>query len=666
MKSLVIPAMLALTAVAAAAASRTATPPAPPVVGIEELSRLDLLPRFREAVKTACVSSYDRTGGNDDGFSGRHSFLRKEGDGLVIADLKGPGCVYRIWTPTPTDDPVEFYFDGESRPRLVIPFRRLFDGTRPPFVTPVSGYGAGGFWTYLPLPYRESLKVVVRAARVQFYQINYATYPASQPVTTFSLPLKPELQSGLERAQRLLDATGGDLSQLVGAEGSRTRISRVQASLTTGKPLSLFKASKGGRVLGLRIQPASALAGKDRALVLRMYWDGDSRPAVEVPAGDFFGYSWGEPAARGLLFGAADDIAYAWFPMPYDRAARIELVSERPTTDPITIQSEVLSTDQARRPDEGRFYSLWRRENPCTKGQPFTFVDVQGQGQIVAASQQAQGPESGNTFFFEGDDQVTLDGELVVHGTGSEDAYNGGWYDVPGRWDARYSFPLSGCLDYKKHLGRTGAYRSFVTDAYSFKKSARLTIEHGPEGNAIPTDYVGTTHLYLKDRPESWPALPPLAQRAVKDFDRFVYTPGWSVPIHSFSFANATLTKRTERLTPNEEVRYLSVRAEKEDIFGPHALALTCEVPVAGRYRVSIEALRGPDQGRVQLFQNERAIGDEADLYAAKREKSGVLPLGAIALRAGDNAVFLKLIGRNPAATGMGLDLITVQLERVP
>ncbi|MGV3724741.1 MAG: hypothetical protein ACO1SX_27910, partial [Actinomycetota bacterium] len=114
MKSVTVSVLLTLAAAAAGnAGGRPGAQAQNPTVGIEELSRLDLLPRFRDSVKVACVSSYDRTGGNDDGFSGRHSFLRKEGDALVIADLKGPGCVYRIWTPTPTDDPVEFYFDGE-------------------------------------------------------------------------------------------------------------------------------------------------------------------------------------------------------------------------------------------------------------------------------------------------------------------------------------------------------------------------------------------------------------------------------------------------------------------------------------------------------------------------------------------------------------------------
>ena len=50
----------------------------------------------------------------------------KEGDGLVIADLKGPGCIYRIWTPTPTDDSMEFYFDEETTPRVKLKYRDLF------------------------------------------------------------------------------------------------------------------------------------------------------------------------------------------------------------------------------------------------------------------------------------------------------------------------------------------------------------------------------------------------------------------------------------------------------------------------------------------------------------------------------------------------------------
>jgi len=63
-----------------------------------ELHRLDLLPRFRDSIYVGSVSSYDRTGGNDDGFSGKYSFVRKDDRGLVLANLKGPGVVTRIAT----------------------------------------------------------------------------------------------------------------------------------------------------------------------------------------------------------------------------------------------------------------------------------------------------------------------------------------------------------------------------------------------------------------------------------------------------------------------------------------------------------------------------------------------------------------------------------------
>ena len=71
--------------------------------GPEVLYRLDRLAEFKESVEVGSISSYDRTGGNNDGFGGEYSFVRKEGDGLVLAELTGPGVIYRIWTPTPTE-----------------------------------------------------------------------------------------------------------------------------------------------------------------------------------------------------------------------------------------------------------------------------------------------------------------------------------------------------------------------------------------------------------------------------------------------------------------------------------------------------------------------------------------------------------------------------------
>lgn len=625
-------------------------------IGVAELTRLDLLPRFKQSLRVGSFSSYDRTGGNDDGFSGDYSFIRKEGEGLVLAELDGPGAIYRIWTPTPTDDVLAFYFDGEAAPRLEIPFRQLFTGEREPFVHPVVGYGAGGFYCYLPLTFRKSIKVVARAESLQFYQMNYAIYPEDADVSTFDGYTSEQLAAAIE----LFGSAGENISSTTAPPGSTVRTESRTLALAAGDTGTLFEITEPGRIVGLRLQPASAFAGKGRDIVMRMYWDDDPEAAVVSPVGDLFGYSWGDPAMRSLVAGTADDTNYLYLPMPFDRSARIELASERA----IEVHAELDWTRVPRSSDEGRFYALWRRENPTTVGEPFTFIDTGGRGHIVGAVLQAQGFEPAQTGFFEGDDQATLDGKLVIHGTGSEDFFNGGWYNVTGRWMSRVSLPLSGCLDYKNPLGRTGGYRFMLTDAYAYRESALLTIEHSPTENSFATDYVGVTYLYSEERPTASFEIPPLGERRVDDPERVLFRPGWNVPLDSFSFRNMTVAKVQEELD-GENIRFLRVRATEDDIFGPHSVGFRCELPEAGTYAVSIEALAGPDQAMVQIYKNEKAEGAIVDLYWPQRGTSGDLPLAEMDFVEGDNVVLLKLVGKNARSSGLGLDVTALTFERV-
>ena len=56
------------------------------------LKRVDLLPAYRHNQLIDQESSYDRTWGNDDGFSGKYSYIRKENGHLVLAEFEGPRC----------------------------------------------------------------------------------------------------------------------------------------------------------------------------------------------------------------------------------------------------------------------------------------------------------------------------------------------------------------------------------------------------------------------------------------------------------------------------------------------------------------------------------------------------------------------------------------------
>jgi hypothetical protein len=627
--------------------------------GLADLYRLDRLPLLKDSVKVGSVSSFDRTGGNDDGFSGKYSFVRKDPEGLVLADLQGPGVIYRVWTPTPTEDTLEFLFDGETKPRIEVRFRDLFLGKDPDFPPPLTGFGAGGYYCYVPIPFAKSCVVRMRAPKVQFYQINYAIYGADTPITSFNSSHTPEATQALVRAREFFAATGSDLSRFALPPGAKPILHQTALSLKPGSTGTVFRTTKGGRIAGLRLSPAEAIAGKARDLMLKISFDGQT--AVQCPLGDFFGYAWGQPAMQSLLIGSAGGTNYCYFPMPFTRAATVEVVSERAT--PIELRAEVVHAAAPRTRKEAQFYALWRRENPTKTGQPFTFLDTTGRGHLVGVVLQAQGLESGKTLFFEGDDQTTLDGELAIHGTGSEDFFNGGWYDVPDRWEKRLCFPLSGCLAYEKHLGRTGAYRLFLGDAYAYRQSLKQTIEHSGQRNDIPTDYSSVTYFYSEQRPSADLAPLPLKERAVQDLTEIIFAVGEQMPLRAWSYDRATLTRKKEKIA-NQDVRYLSFTGAGDDWFGPHFLLFDCHLPEAGTYAIYLDAVQGPAQGKVQLFQNENPVGTPLDLYAPAPTRSGRLLLARAPFVEGNNSLMLKLVGKNENSSALGLDLVQVVCVR--
>lgn len=626
------------------------------VVSVQDLYKIEGLPRMRPVVKVGSFSSYDRTGGNDDGFSGKYSFIRRENDALVIAELKGPGVITRIWTATPNDSPLEFFFDGEKSPRLVAPFRQLFEGHRAPFLAPIAASGGGGFYSYLPLPFQRSCKILLRGPKMQFFQINYAIYEPSVRIASFD----PADQS-IETAISKVDDVWSSGRIPISLEGAQRH--QDEHVLEAGKSATIFESASGGRVVAIRLRPASAFSGSDRRILLKATWDGDPNPAIIAPIGDFFGYSFGDPSAHSLLVGSENDTAYAYFPMPFDKSAKIEVVSEKQSGPPIHFVSDVFSSAQARQIGEGRFYALWHRENPVAQGSPFTFIDVQGNGHLVGVILQAQGIEPGQTLFFEGDDEATLDGDLSIHGTGSEDFFNGGWYDVPGRWNGRLSLPLSGALDYQESMGRTGGYRLMLTDAYVFHKSLKLTIEHGGEGNQVPADYTAVSFLYLDRPPLPAPILPDAASRAVTQPKRLVYVPGWNEPIFAFSFENMSLRKQEIKIE-GKNVRVLSIEAKGEEMFGPHYIAFTLPAPSAGDYEVAVEALRGPMQGTIQLMSNNRAVGKPASFTAGSLTRGDAVDLGTVPFRTGENQIFLRLRSNDGGSSPFRVDLVRIVCTR--
>jgi len=101
-------------------------------------------PRLRSDVQAHYLSSYDRSGGNDDGFDGTYSALYVDERGEhVIFDVKGPGTLYNLWFTSRVNGRsplgwgrLKFYFDGEETPRVDMEADELFSGRHSPFKPP--------------------------------------------------------------------------------------------------------------------------------------------------------------------------------------------------------------------------------------------------------------------------------------------------------------------------------------------------------------------------------------------------------------------------------------------------------------------------------------------------------------------------------------------------
>ena len=145
----------------------------PDLVGrLTDLARLATLPDRGETC--AQWSSYDRAsrydektgkyvawGANGDG----NGVIRTEGDQVVMAEMKGPGCIWRIWSAAAARGHVKIYLDGQPEPAVDMPFAHYFDGKHAPFAYPALSYNlaevhSSGQNLFVPIPYQKSCKVV--------------------------------------------------------------------------------------------------------------------------------------------------------------------------------------------------------------------------------------------------------------------------------------------------------------------------------------------------------------------------------------------------------------------------------------------------------------------------------------------------------------------------
>jgi hypothetical protein len=589
---------------------------------ILKLSRIDLLPAFQTNNISEQVSSYDTTGGNNDGFTGKYSFLREENGTQVIAELEGPGIIHRIWTPTPSEDTISFYFDGESTPRIDMKFIDLFSGKKFPFRNPVVGNEVGGFYSYIPIPYKKSCKIVYKG-EMKFFQIQYSRTEHERIEKSFSEKFSDAEKEALEAVVQLWKSYGKNTIDFLSLNNKNLKTSTKKLNIKPGDILPVFTMKKGGRIVGIEITPGTDLNSRFKDLIFRANWDDDPVAAINSPVIDLFGYAFGIPSMKSLLMGVREKTHYCYLPMPFDNRAKLELEylkSPLNNAAEIPLNITVYYTENKRKPNEGKFYAEWKREKPDI-GKFYQILKKEGRGHYVATLLQTQGLEPGMTRFFEGDDQCYIDGMLRIHGTGSEDYFNGGWYADFDRWDQGLSLPMHGSLNYSIPMARTGGFRFLLSDKISFEEEIILQIEHGPSDNNLSVDYVSVAFYYC-DRPPLSSNLPeevlltPLETPETLEY--------WINMLPVKTISTGAVLSRIKIQDQSKGINYEVFQLEAKNLMYPLVLdprykglvKFELEVPYYGEYKLFISYLKGPQGGAFDIFQRQVPIKMDVNGYS--------------------------------------------------
>ncbi len=476
-----------------------------PTGSIEELYRLDLLPRLRPGVKLRMFSSYDRKGGNDDGFNGTYSKLRLEDGGSVIAEMEGAGCIQRIWfTHSQGREPsllgskgehIRVYIDGKDEPVIDVRLADLFAGKVERFPEPFVGGALGGFFCFVPIPYRDGCKVVVDGDDVHFYQLSYSEFPSDDGVASFSMELSAEQEVAMEKAVEVWSSPG-DYSLLdVRKDKKTTKKLKFKKSM-----VETFELPKGPRMVrAIRLDgaPEELLKAKDARI--RICWDGAEASGIDLRLEYFFCQAFDPEPFQSLLAGVDKKRWYSFIPMPYRSGATVEIEAAEPFEAKLRAMTAPIKGAVE---DMGYLHAIEHEALPVEKGRYYPFLFGKGRGHYVGTLFATEGTKGymGWPGWLEGDEHFIMDGELRAHGTGSEDYFNSGYYAIEGRLDGPGALPIHGWPVYKHGDDgpvetRAVAYRWHIMDVHPFEESIYFRIEHGGH-NEVIANYRSASFFY--------------------------------------------------------------------------------------------------------------------------------------------------------------------------
>jgi len=601
-------------------------------------SSWDRSSRFDEA-----TGKYVNWGANDDG----PHFIRKEGDRVVMAEMEGPGCIWRIWSARAEEGHVKIYLDGSDEPAVDLPFANYFRGDTAPFAYPALSYnladqGCRGQNLYYPIPYQKSCKVVADEGWGRYYQFVYTTYPKGTKVPTFSTALAAEHAERLKKVNDFFtNSLGTDPAGHRAGQKTESGTVLIPAGESASLELSGPRAITALRATSRFSDREDEMAAL-RRVALRITWDDQPQPAVWCPVGDFFGTAPGVNLYRSLMTGMDDDGGYAFWYMPFEKKALLEVINEDDVARELSF--EVVHAPLARRVEGlGYFHAKWHRDTielPEDRWPDWPLLLTEGRGRFCGVMLHVWNPRGG--WWGEGDEKFFVDGEKYpsTFGTGSEDYFGYAWCH-PGLFQRAYHAQTMT----QQNKGHQSVLRWQIADNVPFQKSFEACIEKYYGNEEKGTLYATVACWYLAPGGVDSYGPVPVGQR----HDYYVSPPlvagGFKVLGRPSGNVETQRLRQFKGGTWKNDDHLWWTGAKPGD-----KLELVVPVQKTGTYNVSVVLTKARDYGIVQLSLDGKKAGEPIDLYNPEVANTDPISIGTHELSAGDHTLGVELVGANAKA----------------
>ncbi len=309
----------------------------------------------------------------------------------------------------------------------------------------------------------------------------------------------------------------------------RTGGNRDSWNIPAGGVHEVFNAEGPGVISHIWFTIAARSNDHLKELVLRGYWDGNAKPSVEAPIGDFFGLNLGvyQIYQSEYLACSPGKSLNCYFAMPYRKSARFTVTNEG-KLEVSSFYSNIDYMTAPRLPDDALyFHAQYRQSQPsvpvASEGPKinldgrnnYVYLETRGRGHLMGVTLGVL--ENANGWWGEGDEMIFIDDETkpAITGTGSEDYFLGSW-DFGGRdgaepfGHAMYGAPL--IVNAERTGGRYCCYRWHGDNPVTFERYLKHTMEHG-HANDRGDNFFSVGYWYQAAPYTDFPVLPAVAAR---------------------------------------------------------------------------------------------------------------------------------------------------------